>query len=199
VFSDENVQRYVKGLYPVATLLILVPLVDLSLRVFPPQFGTLQWRFATAGLLLGNMGTILLGLGLLGLIATIVGHRKLLRGLGFVALGLGVVLLALLVLFALDAIQIRRLANPNFKRAVLLSSAGALFNGLLGTISLLFLGRAAVAASRVTRALERRPKVGAKAASPIVVARQQASPEIAARSSASAAEVATPARAPESV
>jgi hypothetical protein len=184
VFSDENVQRYVKGMYPVAVLLMLVPLVDLSLRVFPPQFGTLQWRFATAGLFLGHTGTILLGTGLLGLIAVIAGHRRVLRILGFAALALGVIMLALLVLFALDAIQIRRLANPNFKRAVLLSATGALFNGLMGTITLFFLGRGGLAASRVSRAVERRVKPGVKPASPIVVARQAPAAEVAARPSA---------------
>ena len=197
MFSEENVQRYVKGLYPVAALLILVPLVDLSLRIFPPQFGTLQWRFATAGLLLGNLGTILLGLGILGLVAVIVGHRTLLRVLGIVGLAAAVVLLAVLVLFALDAIQIRRLANPNFKRAVLLSSTGALFNGLMGTLTLGLLGRAALVASRAVRAVERRARPGVKAASPIVVGRQAPAAELPTR--AGAAEVAAPTRASESV
>lgn len=178
MFSDENVQRYAKGLYPIAALLTLVPLVDLSLRTFPPQFGTLQWRFATVGLMLGNLGTILLGLALLGLFAAIAGHYKFLRGLGILALGLGVALLAVLVLFGLDAIQIRRLANANFKRAVLLSSIGAMFTATMATIALLAMGRAALAASRPKRAPERR----VKAPSPIVVNRAApASSEVAAR------------------
>ncbi len=197
MYSDENVQRYIKGLYPVALLLILVPLVDLSLRVFPPQFGTLQWRFASTGLLMGNLGTILLGVGLFGLVAVFADHKRLLRGVGFAALALAVVLLALLVLFALDAIQIRRLANANFKRAVLLSSMGALFNCLFSAGALLFIGRAALAGSRATRVPARRPKpasVGAKGASPLLVARPQPTAEIA-----PSAEMAAPSRASESV
>lgn len=196
MFSDENVQRYAKALYPVATLLILVPLVDLALRVSPPQFGTLQWRFASAGLLLGNLGTILLGLGLLGLVAVIAGHRQLLRGLGFAALAFGVLLLALLVLFALDAIQIRRLANPNFKRAVLMSSLGAMFNATLGTIALFVLGRGSLATAKPTRAVERRPRAATKPASPLMVARSGA-PEAAPRPTTS--EVAARPGATESV
>ena len=169
MYSDENVQRYAKGFYPVAILLILVPLVDLSLRTFPPQFGTLQWRFATVGLLLGNLGTILLGTGLLGLLAAIAGHRKLLRGIGFVALALAVILLAIVVLFGLDAIQIRRLANPNFKRAILLSSLGALTTGTLAIIALAALGRGAIMASRPGRAPVGRKKA---APSPIVMSQR---------------------------
>ena len=167
MLSDDNVQRYAKALYSVALLLILVPLVDLALRTFPPQFGTLQWRFATVGMLLGSLGTVLLGLGLFGLVAALTGQRAVLRGAGFVALGLGVMLLAILVLFGLDAIQIRRLANANFKRAILVSSMGALFTGTMGLITLLAVGRGAMTASRRPTTPARRVK---PAASPIVVA-----------------------------
>jgi hypothetical protein len=177
MFTDENVQRYAKGLYPIAALLILVPLVDLSLRTFPPQFGTLQWRFATVGLLIGNTGTVLLGTGLLGLVAVIAGHRRFLRVLGFITLGLAVALLAVVVLFTLDAVQIRRLANQNFKRAVFLSSVGAMTTGLLGILALAGIGRGALSASRVTRAVAGRKKP----ASPIVVGPRTAAAEVAVR------------------
>ena len=177
MFPDQ-VQRYAKGLYPVALLLTFVPVVDLGLRTFPPQFGTLQWRFATVGLLLGNFGTILLGIGLIGLVAAICEHRKLLRGLGFVALAIAVVTLAALALFALDAIQIRRLANANFKRAILLSSSGALFNGLLGATAFAFLGRSALVASKLSpRAAQKaRGPVARPAAQPLVTAQPTAQP-----------------------
>jgi hypothetical protein len=165
VLHEENVQRYAKGLYPVALLLIVVPVTDIALRAFPPQFGTLQWRFATVGLLLGNYGTILLGLGLLGLVAALLAHRGVLRGIGLVCLLLAVVTLAVLVLFGLDAIQIRRLAQPGFKRQILTSSLGALFTGTVGAVALATLGRAALAASRGGRAAT----ATRKAASPLVV------------------------------
>ncbi|AHG90013.1 hypothetical protein J421_2476 [Gemmatirosa kalamazoonensis] len=135
-------------MYPVTLLLILVPLVDLSLRIFPPQFGSLQWRFGAVGTLLGNFGTILLGIGLTGLLAAFNGHRGLLRIIGYVTLVLSAVSIAVLALFALDAVQMRTLANPNYKRAVLLSSGGAMFAGLFGVFTLFSLGRGALAASR---------------------------------------------------
>lgn len=167
---EENVQRFTKGLYPVAVLLILVPLADLTLRSFPPQFGTLQWRFGTVGLLLGNYGTILLGLGLMGLVAAIQGARGVLRGVGFASLLLAVITLALLISFGFDAIQIRALAQPAFKRQILTSAVGALFTGTLGTIALIMMGRAALAASRTTRTVATAAGVRAKAAaSPLVV------------------------------
>jgi hypothetical protein len=168
VFSDENFQRYSRALYPVASLLILVPLVDLTLRVYPPQFGSLQWRFVTVGMMLGNFGTMLLGLGLLGLVATINGHRGMLRAIGYISLALAAMTLAVLALFTLDAVQMRTLANANAKRAYLLSSTGAVFAGLFGAWTLFAIGRGALAVSRPA-ASGRRQRT---APSPLVVAGQ---------------------------
>jgi hypothetical protein len=173
VFAEETVRRYSQALYPMGALLICVPLGDLALRVSPPQFGTLQWRFASAGLLFGNLGTIVLGVSLVGFTAALLGHRKALRVLGFAALALGVVLLAMLVLFALDALQIRRLANANFKRAVLMSSIGAIFTATFAMLTLAAIGRAAVVASKLTRVVDAR-RSSAKAAPQPVVARPSA-------------------------
>lgn len=150
MLPDENISRYAKALYPVAFLLIVVPLADLSLRAFPAQWGSLQWRFGTVGLLLGNFGTILLGTGLVGLIAALCGHRGILRTLGYVTLAIGVLTLAMLALFMLDAVQMRQLANANFKRAILLSSSGAMFTGIFGAFTLFMIARGALGAGRVS-------------------------------------------------
>lgn len=171
MFSDENIQRYAKALYPVCTLLVLVPLADLTLRGFPPQFGSLQWRFGLVGMLMGNFGTILLGTALLGLTAAIRANRSLLRVMGYVTLTLAAVTLALLALFALDAIQMRQLAAVNFKRTILLSAAGAMFAGVMGTIALIAIGRGALAASRPNVVAGRRAR---PASAPLVVAGQGA-------------------------
>ena len=173
MLSEEAVRRYARALYPVAILLMLVPLVDLALRSLPPQFGTLQWRFATAGLLLGNYGTIILGVGLLGLVATLAGDRGVLRAAGIVALVMATVTLGVLALFLLDAVQIRKLATANYKRPILTSSVGAMFTGLLGLVAWLSIARAALTASRglAARGAAGTRDVGRpRAAAPIVVA-----------------------------
>jgi hypothetical protein len=178
VLSDESLQRFTRALFPVALVLLLVPLVDLALRSMPPQVGTLQWRFATVGLLLGNYGTILLGAALAGLAAAITGNRTVLRVVGIFAIVMAVFTVAVLLMFALDAVQIRRLAAPNFKRPILTSSAGALFNGVIGTIAWVAIGRGALAASRMGRtvAAAARGAVARPAASPLVVGGPTAAP-----------------------
>jgi hypothetical protein len=181
VFSDENLQRYARALYPVGFVLLLVPIMDLTLRSMPPQFGTLQWRFATVGLLLGNYGTILLGAGLVGLVAAISGHRTALRVLGIASVVMAVLTVAALLMFVLDAVQIRRLAAANFKRPILMSSLGALFTGGLGTIAWVVLGRGALAASRGGRAAAPAARGPVRAAaSPLVVGAAPAAPAAAA-------------------
>lgn len=172
MLSDENLQRYTRALYPMAFLLILVPLADLTLRAFPPQFGSLQWRFGIVGLLLGNFGTILLGTSLIGLVAAFNGHRMVLRILGYATLVAAAITLAVLALFVLDAVQMRQLANANYKRTVLFSSIGAMFAGTFGVIVLVSVGRGALAASRsAAGVVGRRAR---PAASPLVVAKQTA-------------------------
>ena len=170
MLPDETLQRYARALYPVAFVLLLVPIMDLLLRSMPPQFGTLQWRFATVGLLLGNYGTILLGAGLLGLVAALTGNRTVLRALGIGAVVMAVLTVAALLMFALDAVQIRRLAQPALKRAILTSSAGAGFTGTLGTLAWIVLGRGALAASRAGRVVASAARGAVRpAVSPLVV------------------------------
>jgi hypothetical protein len=165
VFSDENLQRYTKALYPAAFLLVLVPLVDIALRSMNAEAGSLQWRFGTVGLLFGNLGTVVLGLSLAGLLSAISGNRKLLRAIGLIAIVLAVVLAALLVLFGLDAIQIRRLVAVPMRRGIVISTAGAAFASVMGMIALAVGGRGALVASRADRAASERRT---KAASPLV-------------------------------
>lgn len=166
VLSDENVTRYVKAMLPVALLLIIVPMVDISLRSSSTDIGSLQWRFGTVGLLFGNMGTIILGLSLAGFVSVVVGRRSGLRAVGFVAVTLAIIIAALLVLFALDAVQVRRLVAIPAKRAVLTSSAGAAFSAMFGVLALVLLGRGALVASRGDRAAG--PRRSRQGASPLV-------------------------------
>jgi hypothetical protein len=171
VFSD-NAQRYIKALLPVALLLMIVPLVDISLRTMAVEAGSLQWRFGAVGLLFGNLGTVILGLSLAGAIAVVTENRGLLRAIGAISLVLALVLVALLALFALDAVQIRRLVAVPAKRQVLLSSAGAMFSALFGVVTLAVGGRAALKSSRAAATpAERRTKA---APSPLVAAQPAA-------------------------
>jgi hypothetical protein len=171
VFTDENIQRYVKSLYAVGLLLILVPLVDMVLRGSPMQFGSLQWRFTIVGLLFGQMGTITLGFALTGLAAAVTGQTGRLRAVGYAGLVFAALVLASLALFALDALQMRQLAAANAKRVIFSAAAGASTAAVLGTVALIAIGRGALGASRAGSVTSRRTR---PAPSPLVVAGQGA-------------------------
>ncbi len=166
MLSEDSFLRYVRALYPVGLMLMLVPVVDLVLRSLPPQFGTLQWRYSATGLFLGNYGTLILGVALIGFTAALIGDRGILRAVGVGSLIMAVVTLAILALFGLDAIQLRQLVAVNLKTQVATSAAGAAFTGLLGTMAWFLMGRAAMTASRDTRPVTTR----GRAPSPLVMA-----------------------------
>lgn len=147
-------------------MLMLVPVVDLVLRSLPPQFGTLQWRFSATGLLLGNYGTLVLGVAIVGFTAALLGDRGILRIVGMGALVMAVFTLAILALFALDAVQLRQLVAANVKTQVATSASGAAFTGLIGTIAWFLIGRAAMTASRDVRSVASR----GRAPAPLVMA-----------------------------
>jgi hypothetical protein len=174
VLSEENVVRYVKAMLPVALLLVLVPLGDITLRSFQTEAGSLQWRFGLVGLLFGNLGTIVLGMSLAGFVFAVTGRRTALRALGILAIVLATVIVALMVLFALDAVQMRRLVALPVRRGVLLSSAGAALSATLAAIALAVVGRGALVVARTERlSAQRRTKA---APAPLVATSAPAAP-----------------------
>ena len=60
--SFENAESLVAPLYFIAALLIATPLMDFATSVVPLRPGSLEWRFASVGLLSGFLLTPLLGL-----------------------------------------------------------------------------------------------------------------------------------------
>ena len=45
MLPNENVSRVLKALYPLGALLMLVPIVDWTAKVYPYHPGIVQWRF----------------------------------------------------------------------------------------------------------------------------------------------------------
>jgi hypothetical protein len=94
-------------LYLVAVLLVVVPTADSLFTVLPLQLGEPGWRFGATGLLTRAFLTPLLGLLIATLFAALAEQRRVLGALswlsGIAALGL----VLALVLFCLDAIQLR--------------------------------------------------------------------------------------------
>ena len=155
----DEVRAFAGAVYPLGFLLLIVPLVDVALRAYPFRFGAPDWRFAAFGTLFGNVGTMLIGLALIGIIAAYRGNALLLRVLSFrgqsgqttgsvVAILTGVLVLGLLALFALDALQVRQTAPEALRRPILTSAIGAATAALFGAASLFGVGIGAWISSR---------------------------------------------------
>lgn len=144
----DEVRAFAGAVYPLGFLLLIVPLVDVTLRAYPFRFGAPDWRFAAFGTLFGNVGTMLIGLALIGIIAAYRGNALLLRVLSVLAILAGVLVLGLLALFALDALQVRQTAPEALRRPILTSAIGAATAALFGAASLFGVGIGAWISSR---------------------------------------------------
>jgi hypothetical protein len=137
--------------YLVAVILILLPLIEVTLSVWPLRMNQTAWRFGTFGLISQAATTPLVGGVLLFATAFALGHRKTLLFSGVLAAVVALALLVSIPLFALDAVQMRAQVRAQTMRAFDLSSLLAIIklSGLFALSLLLAIG--AVKATRTTR------------------------------------------------
>jgi hypothetical protein len=97
-------------LYPAGVLLLADQLADLtaSLLANPPAPGLPTWRFGAFGLLMSRASMLLVADVLLFVPAIALQQRRVLRSLGLLHLVVASGLLAGVILFALDWLQIRK-------------------------------------------------------------------------------------------
>jgi hypothetical protein len=116
-----NVQTYrpfLKALYPIGVLLIVGATSEPAIQIWPLRLDEVRWRFGTAGLISGAMVGVMLGVVWLMVIAALLGHRRVLRGISVFCLFLAVFLAAVSVGFGLDFLQVRASVNPNVRGAL---------------------------------------------------------------------------------
>lgn len=98
--------------YVIAGLLVVLPMLDLVVNVWPIRPGDVQWRYGTLGLLSGFLLTPLLGIVLAYAAAVVLEHRAVIRALAVLSLAVAVGLVVGALLFVLDALQFRSQAPP---------------------------------------------------------------------------------------
>ncbi|MEO8295119.1 MAG: hypothetical protein ABI613_06340 [Gemmatimonadota bacterium] len=148
---SETLARLRWPLYLIAFGLILIPLLDFVTSVLPLQPYDMRWRFATVALLSGFLLTPLLGMVLVCLVATFSEDRLMQRFVAVVNLLATITLVVLLVMYALDVVQLRNSINPDERRAFDMSSVRALAKYLFMIVALVWLGIAGFRVSRLRR------------------------------------------------
>lgn len=106
--DDPSVRRV---LYLGAILLVAVPFLQAGSQLWPLQLGNIQWRFGAANALSSVLLLPYLGLSVLVLLSRALDSRLLARSVGAVAAIFAVGLLGSLALFALDALQLKKIVN----------------------------------------------------------------------------------------
>jgi hypothetical protein len=111
--SKSDISSWVvRGLYLFAFVLVFWPAVDLLTNTMPFRLGDVRWRYGFGGILAGFLHTPILGL----VIATFVAYgrrsRMTLRALASLELLAALALVIVMVMFALDAVQMRAMRPP---------------------------------------------------------------------------------------
>jgi hypothetical protein len=104
--------------YAIALLLVVLPLLEFTLTIWPMRPGVVMWRFGSYGLLTQALMLPTVGVFLALGLARFLGHRRMQIVLGAIAALVCVALLGGAALFALDSLQARSLARADMMQQV---------------------------------------------------------------------------------
>lgn len=150
--SDPAVRKLFGLLYLAGFLVLADQVIEILAALFmgsaPPAPGAASWRFGAFGLVAGRLGLLLLGDVFLFAAAIGLEHRIVLRLLGVIHVFLAAIALAALLVFGLDALEMRGRAQGPMVAPV---SVAALRAGGLVVLAIVIMTGAGVTSIRATR------------------------------------------------
>lgn len=146
----ETNKHLARAGYLLSALLIILPLFDTTMQVWPLRLGDERWRFGAVGQLSNLLLVPLLGFLLIIAIATFRDSRRVKRVTGAICAILAVVLAILCVFFILDYFQARTIITPKFQHAIAVATTSAMLKNVLSIITLALLSRAGFAGPKAT-------------------------------------------------
>jgi hypothetical protein len=152
----EGAEALAAPLYLVAVLLLLTPLLDFFAGILPLRLGSMEWRFASVGLLSGFLLTPLLGVVLAMAAAHLGGHLRVQRVLAIANFFVVVFMIGLFGLFVLDILQLRSVVQPAAKSAFESAAMKAVLKHLSFDVALAWLAWRGIRMSRWRRPEARR-------------------------------------------
>ena len=126
--------------YPLALLLVLMPLASVAITVSPLRFGEVTWRYGAFGIIMQSTTLPVLGVALVCIAAYLLGHHLVLRIVAALALVLGALLATGVALFALDALRTRPMVQPDAMAQFRAKTAWALLTATLTALVLAWIG-----------------------------------------------------------
>jgi hypothetical protein len=137
--------------YLVAFALVLIPTIDAMTQMIPIRIHEARWRFGAFGIMSNAILLPTVGLLLAFAAAVTFEHRRLQRVLGIASLAIGAVAACALVLFGLDALQVRQQFQPGAQLAFRVASTAAVAKAFLGILILGAFGLASLRGPRAPR------------------------------------------------
>lgn len=109
---DTEARWLMVSLYGVALALYLYPIADLAFTMVPVRGDAVQWRYGAVAFAAQTLWSQLLALGLVSVVAFLLGHRIVLRLVAVYCVVLSLIIVAAMASAALDFVQLRRAASP---------------------------------------------------------------------------------------
>ncbi len=131
--------------YVLGILLVVLPLADITMSIWPLRLSDDRWRFGAVGTLSSALLVPLIGLLLIMAVAVWLDQRRVQRVIGSICIVLAVLVAVLDVLFILDYFQARMTITPRAQHVVAIATATAFIKHLLTIGVLILLGRAGFA------------------------------------------------------
>ena len=138
--SSTQLRMLGSVMYFAAAALILNFFAQFTIQVWPFKFTELNWRVGASGLVMDALISTVVPQALMYVAAFMNNDRKTLQLLRWVALLAGLATLALLLLFALDSVQIRAQLPQNVKGNFMKVALRAGFVGILLSTLFIWLG-----------------------------------------------------------
>lgn len=106
---QDRQRRLLMAAYPIFIVMAINPIISLLVTRWPVKLDSLAWRFFFSGQLISDtMPYHATALALLLMLATWLGHRNVARAVAIVAVISAVAIGAAVLMFGLDALQMRR-------------------------------------------------------------------------------------------
>jgi len=109
----DFLRRYTLASYLVALMFIINPIVDASTNAWPWDFGNVQWRFGSTGIMSGYFISMLFGLLLLSAVAVAQQHRRVLYAVSAICGLTALLLLLASVTYTLDVLQVHPMVRED--------------------------------------------------------------------------------------
>jgi len=137
--------------YFVAFALICIPPLDALMQVLPLRIHDPRWRFGAFGLMSNAMMVPAVGLLIAFVASAMFEHRMLQRVLGILCLLAAVAAAGSLIMFGLDALQVRQQVQPPMALAFRVASTTAVTKSILGILTLGAFGLASLKTPRAPK------------------------------------------------